>query len=383
MLNIVADENIPRVAEAFGALGNVRTVAGRTLCRDDLAQAEVLLVRSVTPVNAALLAGTPVRFVGSATSGTDHVALDELAAAGIAFAAAPGANANSVVEYVLAAIAATEGALESLLNGGRAGVVGYGHVGRLLASRLRALGIDTCVSDPWLGPEALPAQVSLDEVLGCDVVSVHAELTDEQPWPSRHLIGESELRRMAPGSLLINASRGAVVDNRALLEALSRQDSPTVVLDVWEGEPDIDVDLLARVAIGTAHIAGYSFDGKLRGTAMLLAACAAALGVAAPPGSGMALEPQPLTLAAGLDTAASLRSLVQQRYDILQDDRFLRAAATEVKAQANSVGQSFDRLRRDYRERRELAGSTVALVGANPEQQHLVSALGCTPDTPR
>lgn len=380
MLRIVADENIPRVAEIFAALGQVRTVPGRSISRDQLAEADVLLVRSVTPVDAALLAGTPVQFVGSATSGTDHIALADLESAGIAFAAAPGANANSVVEYVLAAIAATGGVLERLFGGGRVGIVGYGHVGRLLERRLRALGIATCVSDPWLGTDVLPAQASLDEVLACDVVSVHAELTDERPWPSRHLVGAAALRRLSPEGLLINASRGAVVDNRALLEVLSGPDSPKVVLDVWEGEPDIDVDLLSRVAIGTAHIAGYSFDGKLRGTAMLLASCVAALGLAAAPAPEVAPAPQPLALAQGLGAADVLRSLLRQRYDIMHDDALLRAAA--VQARGEPVGAAFDRLRRDYRERRELAGSVVSMAGASGEQRRVVRALGCQPGEP-
>jgi len=374
-LNIVADENIPAVEDAFSCLGHVETINGRGLRREQVAAADILLVRSVTRVDEQLLAGSRVRFVGSATSGLDHVDRAYLERAGIAFAAAPGANANSVVEYVLSAIAATPEVLESLLSGaGRVGIVGYGAIGRLLRQRLDALQIRSCVYDPWLGDAIVPDSVALDEVLASRVITLHPELTDEPPWPSRHLLSETELQRIANGTLLINASRGAVVDNQALSRTLASGAAFTTVLDVWEGEPDIDTRLLDQVALGSAHIAGYSYDGKVRGTAMLLDACSERLGLDPRRPELLAAEEPPLHLSPGLDAAGIIRHLLAQRYDIREDDRRLRQA---MQMAPTGRGAAFDELRRDYRKRGELAGTVVVATGLAEETVKLVTALGC------
>jgi len=372
-LRVLADENIPAVAHYLGPAAVVEYFDGRRLAPAGLGGADALLVRSVTRVDAALVGGSALRFVGSATSGHDHIDRRCLDERGIAFAYAPGSNANSVVEYVLAAIAAIDDTLERLLQGGTVGIVGYGHVGRALAGRLQALGIDFLVYDPWL--DAVPNAADLAQILDCQVVSLHCELTRELPWPSAHLLAEGELRRLTGDTLLINVSRGAVVDNRALLRRLGESDRPRIVLDVWEGEPDIDAALLERVDLGTAHIAGYSQDGKVLATQMLCDAMAACLGLSIAD-EGPALAPAPaLALPAGTDRARLLRHLLQATYDIRRDDALLRGAI--VGAGRVEAREQFDRLRREYPQRRELAGAVVTGALDEREDESLLRALGC------
>ena len=370
-LRILADRNIPAVHDCFGDLGPVRTVEGRGLRALDLAEVDVLLVRSVTRVDEQLLAGTPVRFVGTATAGVDHIDIPWLQRKGIGFAAAPGANANSVVEYVLAAIAAVDDFLECLLAGGRVGIVGQGYVGSLLARRLRALGIASLHCDPWLDQATLAAPASLDEILGCDVLSLHPSLTTADPWPSHHLLGPEALATLGREQLLINASRGPVLANDALLARLQAAHAPRCVLDVWEFEPTVSPTLLECVRFGTPHIAGYSHDAKLAATGMLAHALREQLQLAsAEPAAG---APAPLVeLPPELAGADLLRHLCLLRYDLAADDRRLREAvlgAPEAGARA-----AFDRLRKDYPLRRELAGSRVLVT--NREQVPLVRAMG-------
>ncbi len=365
-MHIVADENIPGLDALLPQGTTLQRVSGRDLGPARLAAADALLVRSVTRVDAALLAGSPVRFVGSATSGVDHVDREFLDSAGIAFAYAPGANANAVVEYVLSAAAAVDDYLDRLLDGGRVGIVGYGNIGHALASRLRLLGIDCAVYDPWLPVEGRRDAASLDEVLRCDVITCHAELTTREPYPSLHLFDAHTLDALHDRQLLINASRGACVDNRALLARCRAPHAPSVVLDVWEGEPAIDAQLLDAVAIGTPHIAGYSLEGKLRGTAMLVEALLAFMG--SDEGCGSAQEDHVLT-PSGADPGSVLRA----NYSIVRDDAALRASMD-----APEPAIAFDRLRREYPERRELLGARVQVAAVTPEQRDLLAALGCS-----
>jgi erythronate-4-phosphate dehydrogenase len=371
-LRVVADQNIPGVQEYFARLGEVQLVDGRGLGRRQLTRADILLVRSVTRVDEHLVRGTPLRFVGTATSGVDHVDRECLAGLGIGFAAAPGGNANSVVEYILAAIAAVDDALERLLAGERVGVVGFGHIGSALVARLQALGIECRVSDPWLEPSRVTCPAELAEVLSCDVVTLHPELTRQRPWPSYHLIDAKALGRMGRGQLLINASRGEVVDGRALVQRLAGGDGPVTVLDVWEGEPRIDHHLASLVRLGSPHIAGYSLDGKLRGTRMLRDAVCAHLGAEMDNGGPTPDDRPTMTLPPGTEGADLVRHLISASYDIALDDTLLREVL-----RSPDPGQGFDRLRRDYRVRRELAGQVVEATDASPAQLAVAEALGC------
>lgn len=273
-MKIVADENIAFAAEVFGPLGELVLLPGRMIKRADLEQADILLVRSVTQVNCALLEGTPVRFVGSCTIGTDHVDTVWLAQHNIAFAHAPGCNARAVVEYVLSALLALH---VDFLDGRRIGIVGCGNVGSRLLRCLQQAGANVCAYDPFLDDASLPL-VNFDSLLQCEVICLHTPLTHSGAYPTFHLFGDAEIARLRSGTVLLNAGRGAVIDNVALLQRLLQQHDLHVVLDVWENEPAIDVALLEQVAIGTPHIAGYSAEGKWRGTAMVYEALCCHLG---------------------------------------------------------------------------------------------------------
>ncbi len=372
-LTIVADENMPRVAQWFAPLGEVRTLPGRAITAADLQDADVLLVRSVTRVDRALLEGSRVRFVGSATIGTDHLDLDWLAAAGIAAVAAPGCNARSVVEYVLSAFCVVDGLIEALLaRRKRVGIVGLGNVGSRLARCLVGLGIDAVGCDPFRQAADVPL-CSLDEILAADAICLHTPLTRAGAHPTWHLFDADRIAALRPGTLLLNAGRGEVIDNDALLARLRRDADLDVVLDVWEGEPAIDVELLRQVRLGTPHIAGYSQDGKLAGTRLVLEACCRHFGLPLPaPEAGLA-GPR-LWLDAGLDDAALLRAALLQVYDIRQDDRRLREAL-----EVDRSGGAFDALRRHYPVRRELAACVMAVSGELAvEQCGLLRALGVT-----
>lgn len=375
-MRIVADENIPGL-ESLAAIASadLQRLPGRSISAAEVQNADALLVRSVTRVDAGLIdSAHRLRFVGTATSGHDHVDRQRLMDRGIAFAHAPGSNARSVIEYVLAGIAETDDFLERLFAGGRVGIVGYGNIGQRLGRCLDGLGIDWSVSDPWKEPAGIPNAAPLAHVLSADVVTLHTELTEAMPFPSRHLLNRQTLGSLSSRTLLINASRGAVVDNPALCQRLDSADAPVAVLDVWENEPVPDTDLLARLRYGSAHIAGYSWDGKLLATRMLLAEMAAALSIP-PPAFPAEAAPALGTVAGHRDSAGFVRALLSQRYRLEEDDRLLREAMHAARS-AEMKGRAFDLLRRAYRQRRELAGSVVDGQDFNENQRRLATSLG-------
>lgn len=373
-MKIVSDSNIPDVEKAFATFGNVVLQEGRALTAADVADADVLLVRSVTRVDAKLLEGSPVAFVGSATSGYEHIDRQYLNGADIEFAYAPGSNARSVVEYVLAAIAQTGEHLEGLLGGTSMGIIGYGHVAKMLVALCDALRIRYCVYDPWL--ERVPNCGSLAQVLQSDVISLHSELTLQQPWPSRHLLDAGTIQDIRPGTLLINASRGSVIDNDALLERLKQKTDINVVLDVWEGEPAVNMQLLSRVTQGTPHIAGYSHDAKLAATYRLMAAAAEHFNLRKPSTPEPVAAPsRTIDIVSSASCAEALRSMISARYVIAEDDRRMREALRDLDAAQAS--KAFDQLRKTYPVRRELWGSTVRYDGSDETVLRAIRAVGC------
>lgn len=356
------------VEQCFAELGEVELLPGRDIDTDSLRGADILLVRSVTRVDAALVAGSQLRFVGSATSGIDHVDQDMLRAKNIPFAWAPGSNADSVVDYVLSAIASCADKLERLLHGEALGIVGYGHIGRRLHQRMAALGIKVRAFDPWLSAETYPVLEDLASVLDSEVVTLHAELTQRQPHPSFHLLDRDTLEALRCGSLLISAGRGEVIDTEQLLDMHRQGLDCQLVLDVWENEPLVPLALLERCLFGTAHIAGYSTDGKRRATRMLFDACVESLQMNVSAGCDDGGSALAVEVTGDLHGAQLIRFLMLQIYDIAEDDRLLR----------QTVPGSFDGLRKSYRSRRELQLLQISnFDDLSPAQQQLCSALGC------
>ena len=376
-MHILADENIPLVDEFFAGFGEIRRMPGRSINRAALENVDVLLVRSVTRVDRELLEGSAVRFVGTCTIGTDHLDLDYFEQAGIEWASAPGCNARGVVDYVLGSLLALSEVRGEALARRRFGVVGAGEVGGRLLEVLRGLGWDVRVCDPPRQVREAGDFVSLDEILAeCDVISLHTPLTLGGDWPTFHLFDQARLSRLRPGTWLINASRGAVVDNAALRDLLLQRPDLEAVLDVWEGEPQVDVALAGLCRIATPHIAGYSLDGKLRGTAQIYAALCAARGVE--PAIELAqLMPGPalteLAFASSADPAEMLATLCRAVYDPRRDDADFRRSLPGDEAQRRA---GFDLLRKQYPPRREIDGLKVRIGGHNPALATIVEALG-------
>ncbi|WP_211824322.1 4-phosphoerythronate dehydrogenase PdxB [Kistimonas asteriae] len=375
-MKIVADENIPLADVFFGGLGEVVSVPGRTLDAAQVADADVLLVRSVTQVNRELLVNSNVRFVASATSGIDHVDTDWLQKQGIGFAHAPGCNADSVVEYVLSAINILSEQLGFVLKDQVVGIIGKGHVGGRLLGRLEASGVRCLVHDPFAPAEKAEQRVELDELLKkADIISLHTPLTNGGDHPTFHLLDEQRIGLIRPGSVLINSSRGPVVDNLALLARL-QQRNITAVLDVWEQEPDISLDLLDHVAIGTPHIAGYSLEAKIRGTGMIYQALCRYFGLPARVRINNVM-PIPvlrsLTFSSDVQAEEAITTALRAVYDVRRDDVRLRLA---LRQREEAVPMVFDRLRKNYLERREFQSLKVRLRNTTPDVQILLEGQG-------
>jgi erythronate-4-phosphate dehydrogenase len=339
---IIADQNMPFVEDYFGQLGEVKLMAGRDIDRQAIESAEILLVRSVTEVNSDLLQGSAVRFVGSATAGTDHIDLEYLEKNNIHFAHAPGCNAEAVVQYVLSVFSY----LKPEWQQSRVGIVGCGNVGGRLYQKLQSLGVECRVYDPFLTTTQIPDLVTFDKILRCDIISLHTPLTSAGDFPTYHMFNQQMLDQLKPNSLLINAGRGAVIDNLALIDRLKQSDNLQVALDVWESEPHINTELVDLVSLATPHIAGYSHEGKVRGTSML----AEALHKTYLTDRSMAL-PNNLndSLKAPLDTAGiDLNQLLLECYKVADDDQRMRKAL-----KGGDIAVRFDQLRKTYPQRRE------------------------------
>ncbi len=376
---IVADENIPLLDSFFGDIGEIRRVSGRSMAGEDVRDADILLVRSVTKVNRELLEGSRVRFVGTTTIGTDHVDLDWLEQAGIRFSAAPGCNANSVAEYVLSVLslhAERRGLSDwSQLS---VGIVGVGNVGGELARKLDRLGFDVRLCDPPRADREDDNEefVALDDAMKCDVVSLHTPLTREGDHPTLHMIGNAELETLGANQLLINAGRGEVIDSSALLARLEQGNAPVVVLDVWEQEPRIHPELVDQVWLATPHIAGYSLEGKVQGTEMIYQALSQFLGLPVRKKAGQFL-PEPalskISFTSSAEEEDAIRIALRACYDPRRDDAKLRNA---MAGSPEERGAAFDRLRRDYPVRRECSSLKIQLKGTSKSLQDSFRAIG-------
>jgi erythronate-4-phosphate dehydrogenase len=393
---IVIDDAIAWHGEAFGQLGELHVMPASAIDHAVLRRADVLVVRTVTRVTAALLEGTPVKFVGTATAGEDHVERAELERRGITVARAPGCNAQAVAEYVVSVLAHAR-RWRAGVPPGPVGIVGLGHVGRRTARALRALGYDVLACDPPLAerraaklptedPDPALQSMARFERLGTlerllessFVITLHVPLEREGPHPTWHMIDAEILSRLRHGQLLINTCRGGVVDDAAL-EAWLASGSAHAVLDVWEGEPRPRPGLVRQpggVRLGTPHVAGYTLEGKVAATRMVHEALCRWLGRTPTfDGRGVLGAPGSRVLRCDAEDAAyDWRPWVEAALPLLQDDAALRATVVRPDPER---GVAYEALRRRYALRRELSAFAIEPhVGLDPETHQRLSALG-------
>lgn len=361
-MKIAADENIPYVRALFEPLGQVVTLPGRSIAQEHLIDADILLVRSVTPVNRSLLEKTNIQFVGTCTIGVDHLDTEYLKSRNIRYTSAPGCNANAVVQYVVSAITYL---CRQPSSCGNVVVVGGGNVGRRVYAALSNLGFNCSCVDPFIDPATTDMRLTVfDAIFDADIVCFHTPLTIGGEHPTYHLLNEQNLTKLKPGMLLLNAGRGAVIDNNELLKALNSGCEYDVVLDVWDTEPSINVELLKKVALGTPHIAGYSFEGRLMGSLMIFDALCEFLNR-----DESVLRDKVVQEAYGEPkslVANNIKDAIASVYAINKDFEDLRNAV-------EGLPSSFDALRKHYPQRREFSHFTLPY---NIEDKQKLLALG-------
>lgn len=373
-MNIFVDENIPHAKVAFSPLGSVTLFTGRSLSRNDLQSCDALIVRSVTRVDRSLVAGTPVKFVATATAGTEHVNEADLAELGIAFASAPGSNADSVVAWVLSGLSHLTRDHGLSFAGLPVGVVGCGNVGGRLCRALTALGASVKRVDPPL-QKARPHEAwhQLKDLADCRLVTFHVPHVEGGPHPTLGMVNVPFLGSLKARPFLFNASRGEVVDEKALLSAMDRGQVAEVALDVWHGEPAIDLNLLDRVRFGTPHVAGYATTAKFKGLQMVVDALARHFGKNPGfdwKGAFGSVEPLAIPPNPGEPLEAWARRLILSIYDLDRDSRALKAA----RAEPAGAPALFDRLRKEYPRRLDLDCQPLDPRGLSAE--HLALARG-------
>lgn len=360
-MKIVADNKIPFLRGVFEPYAEVVYMPGKETTADVVRDADAIVTRTRTICNESLLKGSSVRAIATATIGYDHIDTEWCEAAGIAWSNAPGCNSWSVKQYIGSVLSVLSLKLGLDLGSMTLGVVGVGNVGSKVAQVGRALGMKVLLNDPPRARREDPGPfTSLDRLLHeSDIVTVHVPLTREGPDATWHLFDAVRLGAMRTDQILINSSRGPVVDNHALKTVLKAGGLKAAVLDVWEAEPDIDRELMDLLDCATPHIAGYSADGKANGTTMSVRYVARQLGLPLEDwtASGIPAPDQALDFAidaAGRTRQEVLVEAILHAYDVRRDSDALRAGP-----------DAFERLRGDYPVRREPSAFRLTVSGAD------------------
>ena len=345
-------------------------IRGTHITATDLNDADALLTRTVTRVDANLLQDSQIAFVGTASAGTDHIDTRYLSERGIKLANATGCNAGAVADYVLDAIYQCQ-RLESLINGATVGLVGYGAVGRDLAVRLSKLGGKVKVYDPYVkSTEAGVTLCALPEVLGCSIVSLHAALHKDQPHPSAQMIDNTAVSYISPDALFINAGRGGLVTEEALHRLADK--GVTLVLDTWPDEPSMSQELLSLATFATPHIAGYTRTAKSNATDFLIEPLVRALSLDSPFNTLESEDTKQVMV--DLSNQSDIHGLMDTMKAVSRlardDDEFREAW------EKSPTPDNFERQRTQYRLRDQYSALTLEAVNASTELQRLLSAAG-------
>lgn len=346
MLKIVADENIIFAKEAFCNFGEVLLKHGREITNTDLKDADVLMIRSITNVNEELLKNTKVKFVGTATIGTDHIDIDYLKKHNIKFADAKGCNSDAVAEFVVTSIFYIAAKNNIKLKGKILGVIGCGNIGSKIEKIFQNLGLKVLINDPPLEKNIKKENfVSLEEVLKADIITLHTPLNIGGEYNTFHLFNKNNINLINENSILINTSRGSVIDNELLVQLLEHKKIFTI-FDVWENEPNININLLEKVDVATPHIAGYSFEGKVNGTKMIYDAAADFFSISKKwePDNSL-LTKKIIKIDSKNYDEKSIYNLISEIYQIENDISQMKKI---LECSENERGKYFDDLRKEY-----------------------------------
>ncbi|MDP3147930.1 MAG: 4-phosphoerythronate dehydrogenase [Ignavibacteria bacterium] len=371
-MKIVVDENVAFAEEAFSKFGEVRLMQGREIDQSVLKDADALIVRSITKINKDLLEGTSVSFVGTATIGTDHVDLNYLLKNSIGFADAKGCNADAVAEYVFTALFSAVVKQNISLKDKTIGIVGVGNIGSRIVRIAEAYGLKVLMNDPPRQKKELnTAFVSLEEILTAEIITIHTPLTYEGDDKTFHLFNRNVLAKLKEGTIFINASRGEVVDNTALFDLLDEK-KITAILDVWENEPNIDKELIKKVLFTTPHVAGYSLEGKINGTRMMVDAMNKFFN------KNILWKPtlpeckySEIEIAFPGSKEEYFYVLFKKIYDIEEDSKRLKT----FSGNKESLGKYFDALRKEYPLRREFTNYSIKANALSEELAKFLQAL--------
>lgn len=369
-LKFVIDDKIPFIKGVLEPFANVFYISGNEISKQHIIDADALIIRTRTICNEALLAGTSVKFIATATIGYDHIDTAYCSQNGIIWKNAPGCNAGSVMQYVASALVYFAEKYNFLFTNRCLGVVGVGNVGKKVVRLGEALGMRVVLNDPPIARRGACGYISLAGLLReADIISVHVPLLFDGDDKTYHLFENKVFEKCNPATIFINTSRGEVADTASLFTHIGNRYIQAGALDVWENEPNIDTRLLMRTNIATPHIAGYSVDGKARGTAMAVNSLSAYFHL------GLTnWQPQNLPLPASPTIEIDCKKLSHQQaickaikhtYNIETDDASLR----------NSP-QTFEQQRGNYAVRREFSAYTVKLLHANPQTANSLKMLG-------
>lgn len=367
-MKIICATSIPFAKEVFGPLGELQILDPRQITSSVVKNADILIARSTLKINAALLEGSKVKFVGTCTIGRDHLDAGYLEKSGITWTAAPGCNANSVAEYVTSALLCLAKRHGFQLQNKIIGIIGVGNVGSLVLKKAKALGMRALLNDPPLYEQTGdPAYRPLDELLaGADILTLHVPLTKSGKYPAFHLAGRDFFGRVKPGCIFINSARGAVLDSEAFLDAHRKGIVSRSVIDCWEGEPAFRLDMMEAADIATPHIAGYSYEGRAMGTVCVYRKLCKFLGIEPKLSLDALLPPPPVPLinfdASGMSDEDALANIVGRIYDITADDCRFRETAS---ANSDIRGGKFELLRKNYPMRREFRYTRVVLCNSD------------------
>lgn len=371
MIRIVADDKIPYLKGVLDSFADVTYLPGNQITRDIAMKADALLVRTRTKCNAGLLEGTPVRFIGTATIGFDHIDTGYCETNNIKWINAPGCNSSSVQQYIASALFRISAETGFDLKNRTLGIVGVGNVGSKVEKFARAIGMKVLLNDPPRGRmEKDKRFVGLDRILReSDIITLHVPLNKEGIDKTLHFFNKETFKKIRKGAWLINTSRGEVVDSEALKDALADDLLSGVVLDVWEKEPEIDIPLMHMSFLATPHIAGYSADGKANGTAMAVNALCTAFKIPltnwfpaeVPPPA----EPVFVLEINGRGDEDILRRAILHTYNIIEDDIKLRFDPSR-----------FEKVREEYSLRREFQAYTIKLKGSSDKISEILKEIG-------